>query len=452
MADTIDEDIEPDLRTRIRRFGARFKLDSHHAIERFGAVFAAIVVVGALVVGVSGVQAWRSHSAELGTRAVWTTTFTTSKTDQQGTVTGLYRNALGNRALILMHFSDDAKMSYNAEDYKAFLMGSANDLSTRPVETQGVKGSIEVFDSTGYIGLLLSADQPFKQQVLNVTMRAHSELTTAASGTAAEADSDQAAAIQAGDPSFKKYDQWRIFVNPAAAEAVHSPALDRTRFDPSKLYYETVVAPQERKARAALDKDLLTLRADLAQISSYTDSLVTTKVDGLFLRQPSVPAVVSGDRVTGHSAAEADHGEGGSSTLALETRTTAPGGVILDWRDGSVEKGYLDQVVPKGQSYVSWLQRLSDQGTDSDASTQISSMAWTLSNGASLSNDYATADVAMKPLVTLMNNLSQAYENYYSDKTDYQGRDTLALLDLDVALRDVAANSTAISGRSALVM
>lgn len=69
-------------------------------------------------------------------------------------------------------------------------------------------------------------------------------------------------------------------------------------------------------------------------------------------------------------------------------------------------------------------------------------MQWIISDGSSLTKDYQSSDVTMRPLMNVMNNLSQAYQNYAKNKSEYQSDLTLNLLRLDVNLRDVQSNST----------
>lgn len=154
----------------------------------------------------------------------------------------------------------------------------------------------------------------------------------------------------AADATFKKYDQWRVFFNPGASGVTKIDALDATSFDPARAYYDIVLKKEESDTRAKLDQKLIEMRTNLAQISSYTSDLQTTKVDGLFLRPPAVPASIAGDEVTGSSAGEAKDGK---STLTLETKHTVPGGFDLNWRAGNVYDGYLDVLVPRGRATCS---------------------------------------------------------------------------------------------------
>lgn len=421
------------IKDKAKAFGKKFKLDSHHAIERFGVFFGIFALMGTIVIAGSGAAAIKAGSDTLSHTALYNTEFTSSKTQLKGDVDGIYTNKAGDRALVMMHFGTKASISYNAADYQAFLLGSDTDLSTKTVKTGGIRGTFHVFGSTGYVGVLLEADEPFDRQVLNLTIRANAELSYD-ERQQATGNTDEAAR----DSSFSKYDQWRVFFNPGADGAEKIPALEAMNFDPARAYYDVVLKAEEAKTREKLDQKLLAMRTNLAQIQSYTSDLQTTKVDGLFLRPPSVPTTVAGDEISGASAAEA---ENGVSTLALETDHTVPGGFDLNWRASNVYDGYLDVLVPSGQGYVEFLAAKRQEGSDA-TSQQISSMKWILSDGSDLKNDYQSSDVTMRPLTNVMNNLSQAYQDYGKSKSEYQSTLLLDLLRLDVQLRDVQSNST----------
>jgi hypothetical protein len=444
-----------ELKEKAQAFGKRFKLDSHHAIERFGIVVGILSIFGAFVLVTTGAAAFQAGRADLRTTALYTESFTTSKTNLTGDVVGVYRNELGDRSLVVMKFAEDAQISYSAGDYQAFLLGSDPNLGTEKVETPGAIGSFHVFGATGYMAVLLDADRPFERQVLNLTMRANEELSFSE-----QWDDGEHADEIAGDTSFAEFDQWRVFFNPSATQARHIEALDSAVFDPAAAFYDVVVGDQERGARGALDSKLAEMRSDLARIASYSNDLTTTKVDGLFLRPPTVPASIAGDEVVGHTAAETtteDDAEGAGNaaedaggaeistpagaTLELKTKGVVAGGFNLDWRAGNVYDGYLHDLVPSGQSVSQYLLTKSQEAADT-TSSEISSMEWTLSDGTSLTEDYSSSDVTMRPLMNVMNNLSQAYQDYYTHKQEYQADLTLALLELDVSLRDVQANSS----------
>ncbi|MFJ2778059.1 MULTISPECIES: hypothetical protein [unclassified Kitasatospora] len=420
------------IKDKALAFNRKFKLDSHHAIERFGVFFGIFAVTGAIVISASGALAYQAERDSLSQTALYTSDFKTSKTNLDGSVDGVYTNKSGNKALVMMHFSPTAQISYNAADYKAFLLGSDTSLNSEPVSTSGIKGSFYVFGSTGYVGVLLNADRPFDRQVLNLTVRGNAELTTPG------AKQPQSSGKLASDETFSKYDQWRVFFNPGASGAQKIAALDALAFDPAQAYYEVALKAKEAEARDALDQKLVEMRTNLTQIQSYTSDLQTTKLDGLFLRPPTVPVSIATDKITGVSAAEA---KDGVSTLALQTEHVAPGGFDLNWRPGNVYDGYLHALVPTGQSYAQFFTKKRDGGSD-PTSRQTSDMQWILSDGTSLTRDYQSSDVTMRPLMNIMNNLSQAYQNYSRNKSQYESDLSLDLLRLDVSLRDVQSNST----------
>ncbi|PUB32478.1 hypothetical protein C8K30_1011004 [Promicromonospora sp. AC04] len=410
----------------------KFKLDAHHAIERFGVFVGIFAVTGAAVLAGSGVASFTTGRDALSQTALYTQGFVTSKTDLGGDVDGVYTNTNRDKALVMMHFDKRAQISYNAADYQAFLLGSDTSLNSEAVSTEGIQGSFHVFGSTGYVGVLLDATQPFDRQVLNLTVRANAELSVAQQDETANPDE------LGGDQTFARHDQWRVFVNPGASGAEEIPALDSLVFDPARAYYDVVLKAQETVARGPLDQKLVEMRTSLAQIEAYTTDLSMTKVDGLFLRPPPAPASLAGDEVTGVSSAEA---KDGVSTLTLETDHVVPGGFDLDWRSGNVYDGYLDALVPSGQSYAELLAAKLEEGRDI-ANDQVGDMQWTLSDGSSLTEDYQPSDLTMRPLTNVMNNLSRAYQDYATGKAEYQSELLLELLRLEVELRDVRSNST----------
>jgi hypothetical protein len=422
-------------------FRTKFRLDSHHAIERFGVFVSIFAFTGVIVLGSSAVSAVQTNDDALSHTALYTNVFTTSKTELKGDVDGVYTNKQGDKALVMMHFAANAAISYNAANYQAFLLGSDTNLKSETVNTRGINGSFHVFGSTGYVGVLLDADQPFDKQVLNLTVRANAELSYDENKQRQSRADDVA-----DDASFHKYDQWRVFFNPAATATTTIPALEAARFDPARAYYDVVLKAEEQTVRGKLDQKLLAMRASLARIQSYTSDLDTTKVDGLFIRPPSVPAVIAGDKITGASAAEAKNGV---STLALETDHVIPGGFDLNWRTGNVYDGYLDILVPAGQNYAEFLAKKHREGSD-NTSQQISDLRWILSNGSNLKSDYQSSDVTMRPLTNVMNNLSNAYQDYAKSKSAYQSELLLDLLRLDAKLRDVQSNSSLRDGRGVL--
>ncbi|MGW0901308.1 hypothetical protein ACWD0G_30765, partial [Streptomyces goshikiensis] len=102
------------IKDKALAFSGKFKLDSHHAIERFGVFLGIFAVTGAIVISTSGALAYQAGRDSLSQTALYTSDFKTSKTNLNGTVDGVYTNKSGNKALVVLHFSPTAQISYNA--------------------------------------------------------------------------------------------------------------------------------------------------------------------------------------------------------------------------------------------------------------------------------------------------------------------------------------------------
>ncbi|MFF2053880.1 hypothetical protein ACFVU2_19905 [Leifsonia sp. NPDC058194] len=404
---------------------AKLRLDSHHGIERFGAFFAIIAVTAVALFGGASASAIANQQSTMDATTLYVKSFNTSKTQVEGAVDGVYVNSHRTRAMVLWHFKDTSSMSANAAKYRAFLTGSNVSLGEEALKTQ-VTGQIDVFGSTGYMAMVLDSDQPFPQQVLNLTMRANSELVYRPS------DSSKLRDDLKGQKSFLQFDQWRIYFNPGASGAKVTPALDSNTVDPGAIYASLVIAPQEKTIRDTMDGQLAQLQVDQARIAEYQSEAARVNVDGISLVLPKVPDQIAGDVVTGKATVA-----GAPSTLALKTKWVSPSGFNFDWRSGSVAQGYLDSIVPAGQSYVTFLADKAALSKDASTGTlQPNSLEWKLSNGRLLS-DYGTSDAVMQPLIDIRNNLAQAYQDYYTHKVAYQVDSYSTLINLEVALRSV---------------
>lgn len=427
------------MKDSAKALGARFKLDSHHAIERFGVLFGVLCLSSVVIFGATGVSAFSNNKQALSSTALYTPTFTTSKTEIGGEVPGVFVNKDRTRALVLMQFEDTSQVSVNAEDYQGFLTGSSMDLDQEDLKNT-VAGSVYVFGSTGYMGVMLDSTEPFTEQVMDLTMRANTELVYTEKDVAAEDE------MSGGDASFQKYDQWRVFFNPGGSEATVSEALSQETVDVGAIFNELVVAAEEEDIRGRMDAQLALMKTDLNRINDGTAELGRTTADGgkLRLEPPQVPAQIAGDEVTG----EPGIGET-PSTLDLKTGFVLPMGYDFDWRGGSVMEGYLEGVVPEGSSFVSYLAEREAE-TAQDDEFRVNDMQWLLNDGSNLATDYDSSDPMIKPLSDIMNKLSLAYQDYYKDKQVYQVELHAELLNLEINLRNVESNFTKNESKDAL--
>lgn len=425
------------IKDSAQKLGTRLKLDSHHSIERFGVFFGALLLSGVLIFTATGGSAFTNNQEILSSRSLYTPTFLTSKTAVSGNVPGIYVNEDRTRSMVLMQFNDTTQVSANAEDYQGFLTGSTTSLNQQGLKTD-VTGSVYVFGSTGYMGVMLDSDKPFTPQIMELTMRANSELVYK------EEDATTEKKV-AADGSFEKYDQWQVFFNPGGSEATVSPALSGDKVDVGAIFNEIVISVDEKKIRTSLDVQLALMQTELNRIKDGTAELERTTADSgsLRLMPPKVPQQIAGDEVTGKAKVQDT-----PSTLKLETKFVMPLGYDFDWRSASVMDSYLDDLIPTGSNYVSFLAERAKQTPDE---FRINDLKWLLSDGTDLKRDYDSGNTTIKPLFDIMNKLSQAYQDYYKDKKVYQVDLHSQLLDLEVQLRNVEANYTVNTSEQALL-
>ncbi|NYH53013.1 hypothetical protein HNR06_002602 [Nocardiopsis arvandica] len=429
------------MKETTKTFAAKMKLGPHHAIERFGVITSIITATFVLLLVSTVISAVGNNRARLDETALYTASFTTSRTELSGSVDGVYTNEEGTRALALMRFDDSAAGSFStdAANYQAFLTGSNEQLDTQALRTT-ITGSIVLFGSTGYLGVVLESDAPFEQQIISLTLRANSELVYKEdSGRALREDLQD-------DGSFAEFDQWRLFLNPGASGTEEAASLAGARIDPSAMYYELVVAEQEEELREAMDEQLMEMSAVLNRIDEYDGEMNRVNVDGVFIEPPEVPVQVDGDAVTGEEA-DADS----EPTLALETDWVHPRGYDFDWRSGSVEEGYLDAIMPEDEtSYVTFLGEKARAEDEESSRFEANDMEWYLTDGNDL-REYRESGQAMDPLREIMNNTTQAYQDYYRLKTDYQIDSLSNLLELEVTLRSVTSAGSVNAEEEALL-
>lgn len=450
------------LMDNAKEVAGKLKLGPHHTIERFGVIFTAISAMFVLLIGSTAFSAWNSSRADLSAAALYSEGFTTSLTQQSGDIVGVYVSEDGMRAMLLMELSGgagaDQVWSSNAENYQAFLGGMAPNQTPDRLRTN-INGNIVSFGATGYMGVVLSSDEPFTEnpQILSLTMRNNAELVAG-----------EEPAPELLGTSFAEYDQWRVFFNPGASEATTISALEGRGIDAEAVYAEVLLNEEEEELHAEMDQTLQTMRADLRLIEEYENELERTSADGLRIAPPELPAAIVGDVITGEPAVMEGEEVVQASSLELETDWVDPRGWDLNWRETSVSEGFLDSLAPEGQSRFVYLENKAAgiaSGDSADAPEveapltappayrpaddfSVNDIEWILSDGSDLAEQGDS--LALSPLRDLMNNLSAAYQSYYDNKVEYQVTQQGALLDLELQLDTVESTYSINSNEDAL--
>lgn len=432
---------------KFKAFQSRFKFDSHHAIERFGVAVAVFSLTGAALLTGAGVSSYANGQEKLGATALYTQSFTTSRTQVDGKVVGVYTDPSKTRTMVLLSTRDEALLPSSADDYQVFLTGTDTELHQHTLKGKPITARYVTFgNSAKYMGVVLDDPDKFGLQILDMTIRINREISYkdgegAADESSQSGDSSSSSKTNpnASDKSFQRYDQVRIAFNPVASGAIETNlGIAGSEFDAGSVYHETVTRDAERKLRDQMDGQLLQMQADLAKIDQYDAQIATASVNDrgtiLKLNEPVEPDVIAGDRVTGQDAKSAKDGK---STLFLSAETVVPGGYDFDWRQGTVG-GYLDQIVPDGMGYVDFMK---SQAALSSGSPDWEKVDFTLNNGTPLLS-YTNRDTFVKPLLDLRSNLINAWQTYYDHKKEYQVTSYNDLLNLEIELRNVRTNTS----------
>lgn len=430
------------------RMVARLTPNKHTAAERS---LRSILVVGVsliLVVFGSAFSSIQRANADLGSTSMYAQTFKTSRTGVTGTVENVYTDANRTRAFVLVKFDDITQVSTDASKYQAFVTGSDPNGGHHTLKSSP-SGSIYVFGSTGYMGIYLVNGSGFPSQVMHLTVRANAELVSAADVPSENLDAGQ------NDSSFAEYDQFNLYVNPGASGTKAIPAMNASTPDVRNMYDEMVTQPQEASVHKKLNDDLTTMRADLSQITEYTSRLNQTSVNGVHVIVPDAPKPIKGDKIQCYVS---DHTSSSTPTASATNINTCPlqlvtdhvlaRGYDFDWRAKSVSDGYLSDLVPSDQTYVTYL---AAKAQAEDDQIDTSDTNWSLSDGSRLDDYTADSVPAIKSIQTNASLLTSAWQTYAQDKANYQETDLGALLNLEVELDDVATNSTVNATSKALL-
>ena len=437
----VADDTSSSFAAKFKAFQTRFKFDSHHAMERFGVAVAVFSLTGAALLTGAGVSSYTNAQEQLSATAMYTQSFTTSRTQATGRVMGVYTDPSKTRTMVLLNARDEARLPANADDYQVFLTGTDRELHQHSLKGKSITARYVTFGNNAkYMAVVLDNPNGFDLQILDMTIRINREISyKEGEGAASEPQSGGSSSSKtdpnAGDKSFQQYDQMRIAFNPVASGSINmNLGTAGTEFNAGDVYHEAVTRDSEQKLRTEMDGQLLQMKADLAKIDQYMSQISTTPVNDrgtmLRLNEPVVPDVIAGDEVTGQDAKSSKTGE---STLFLSSKTVVPGGYDFDWRHGTVNEGYLDQVVPKGMSYVDFMK---SQAALSAPAPDWQKVEFTLNNGTPLSS-YTNKDELVKPFLDLRNNLITSWQTYYDHKKAYQVNSYNDLLNLEIELRNV---------------
>lgn len=399
-------------------------IGKHYTIERFGVLFVSLLTI-MILCAISGFASdWSYNAKRLTTISAYTKDFEMSRTDAKGQLVNVYTNDDRTKAFILLKFDDISQVSANANDYQMFLgprkvNGNDTHISEAP------SGQIYVFGTTGYVGLLFEREEPFKSQVLDVTLRGNSEIVPVTAKVEEET----------GKESFAKYDQARFAVNFGATNVQTLSALNNESFDVEQVFKESVLDPADTKVKEDLHKALVTMKAELTAIDEYQRRAKELSIDGRTIAIPDLPKEVKGDSVVSKDNDE--------DKLYLKTATVFPRGYNFNWQDHVVGE-YGAQVRKDGKSLFETMRLVRAQKDSNSSSNTTAVTDFKLNDGTSFKEllvDSGSVSIVKEANIVLTNYL-QSIEKYKSSKSSYQTDLLPQLLDLELQKENVAKNST----------
>jgi len=409
---------------------SKLYLGKHYRMERFGVMFLVLFFGLTSIVIATSITHARDSSQQLTNQALYTKDFAMSVTGSSGTVENVYTNTDRTKAFVLLKFDDVANISTLADEYKMYLTGSSFNLKRTKLNINP-SGSIYMFGSTGYMGVYLTDARGFDKQILDLVVRGDTQLTKASDTVTKEVDT-----------SFTDYDQFRVYFNPGADDAVVSDILNVDgELKVSDMYEAFITKPQEDEVRGVLSADLDTLKLDLDRIKEYKDRLITAQI-----QIPDEPLSIRGDSYTIDNNKTAN--DTSDDRIYLSTTTVVPGGFDFNWRDGSVKAGYLTALAGD-KTFTNYLAAkftdtvIAPCGDPKTCYTAYSAagIEWRRGDGSLFVTNINSANATSVDVAIAkdIQNLQTAWQTYNTDKGAYQRVDLRKLLMMEA---DVAASNS----------
>lgn len=321
---------EEDKKNHKRRdFLNKYKLGNHHKIERFGMTVVSGLVVLLLISGFSFIRSTSNKNVQLDTKAIYSQTLTYSLSENEGSVESVTRSEDGKSAYVLFKMDDLTNVSLDASTYTVYLTGYNKALQFNPA------GSIFIFGSTGYMGVMLHDDGGIPNQVLDITIRANVDIRSDATNSSTISDDV--------DGSFAKYDQAQVYVNFGAKQATVNKVLNNNDIEPSDLYYELVSKSKDKE----LHEELNTAYDDLARLITRSTEY-ETRIQSAGYVVPDEPEWLDDDYVV-------------------------PGGIDIN-KDKTLSDGYISQVLSDYSQFSEYMVNKNKENTASQIDTSATSV------------------------------------------------------------------------------
>lgn len=431
---------------------------SHASIERFGILFLSLAISMLVLLMSIGVRSYYIRRNQNTGRAIYTNSFTFSKSQTTGVVRGVYTSEDKSKCMLLLKFDSMSHISQKAEAYQMFLTGSTPNLTTSKLKSKPA-GMFYLFGNSGYAGLYLYNEGGFPNQVLKLIVRSYDSL-----GKTIDTDQD--------DTTFNQYDQTTIYFNPGGTYAVPSKVLDGESIPtPEDIYNDMVIKPEELSIRNLLYSDLSLMTQ--AKLNANT---LASRLKDSDVVLPDDPMEMTGDKLSVYAVdddakeqlvwnsktskwADKDtHKEYNMHDViyAVDSQYIYPGGYDFDWQTSRVSKGFLKNITGK-DSVSDWIDYLKTyrenavQESKEQQFTDLEAMPWSYTDGTTIQLQTNSEDSAIDQNQSVVDNILEymsCLQEYMTIKQKYQTEDLPKLLDLECSLHIGLTNYTVNTNKS----
>lgn len=416
----------------------KLKQSKHYRLEVFAVLFVILSILSIFSVASIWKTKREKDAKQAVTLAIYKSTFQSSLTKTSGTVVDVLRNKEGTEAFVLLKLNKIDDVSQEADDYQMFLCGlSDTTLQYQPLRSKP-SGAFYVFQKAGYVGVYLTAQEGFGNQILKITVRINNRLQPAVSEIN----------TKTLDRSYIDHDQFDLYVNPMAADATVSDMFTNGGIDLFKLYEQTMVRPKEITQRTALRNQLIEMYRLEMNCQEYVRRV---EEDGIVV--PDRPAIIAGDEILATLGGEPltrsrdmwlnANGEKVDATKIVywfKPAETFCGGFDFEWQDGSVSDGYLDAL--RGElSAVEYMRQQKAAVADNER-LQLSELKWFRADGTEFHFDSSIgySDIGLDAKTQNdIQALVGAWGDLYMAKRTYQIDLLRGLLELELYAHDAVS-------------
>lgn len=380
----------------MRIFGSIKAWGKHHHIELFGAALGSLLLV-LLINSISiCVYASKANDRLLTENAVFASSFETSLSGKDGTISQIYVNPERSKCVILFKFADMNGMVADASKYQVFIKSFdvfKGEYASHRSTQLDVKGGFYVFGSTGYTALYLSAVNGFSKECYEIILRCNDVLQVDAKSSRNE--------NAARDASYAQFDQWRVIINPNGRNARECSFLDD--FNITSLYQDAVIDEHESEIRENLYNDIKVMYTDRKLIDNYRENL-----ESLNVKIPSLPVYIAGDELLVDE----------NGIIQYKSGFDFEDGVDYDWYGRTLhDASFLGMVKPSDMTDVQFFNSLNNY----QASNVPSSLnTWYMADGSAVSLDESGLKLDnAQAVVDNIKGYNLAVSDYYTAKRTY---------------------------------